>query len=294
MNKKRTALVTGFSSGIGYGVAQMLVRHGYTLLLISRESEGAEKVLQELRSLNEVFWYPTDLSDMQAVQHTVDVIKQEHPVIHAMFNCAGVLLFHRKETVDRLEAMFATNYLSHFILTTGLLDNLKAAHQARILTVSGEGHKGRLLEGWKDAAIHFDDLQFKHKFSVSKAAKQAVLAKILFTYELARHLKKTNVQAATFSPSLVSSGLTDELPWPVRAFVGVRTMLGQAQSPENAADHIVDLAFHHGNINGKYYLIKQQGIEEAKSSKASYDKQAAKRLWNLSEELANAILTPNI
>lgn len=287
-------MVTGFSSGIGYGVAQVLARQGYALLLISRQTERGEAALEELNKLNEVTWFPTDLSSVNSVYETVKLIRQSHPKIHAIFNCAGVLHFHREETVDGLEAMFATNYLSHFIITNGLLDNLKAARQARILTVSGEGHKGRLLEGWKDGAIHFNDLQFRNGFNVSAAAKQAVLAKIMFTYELARYVKKTHVQAATFSPSLVNSSLTKDAPWPVWAFVKLRTLLGQAQEAEKVAEDIVDLAFHHGNINGKYFLVNKLGITEGKSSKASYDEAAAKRLWEVSEELANAILRPNI
>lgn len=65
----------------------------------------------------------------------------------------------RKETRDGFESQFGVNFLSHFLLTSILLPQLRAAgkksdRKARILNVSSLAH-------WAGRFMDFDDLQFK-------------------------------------------------------------------------------------------------------------------------------------
>ena len=180
---------------------------------------------------------------MKSVTETASKITTDCDKIDALFNIAGLVLFHREETVDGFEKMFATNYLSHFILTNHLIENLARSGDGRIINVSGEGHKKKFFEGNQEADIHFDDLHFASGFNISKAAKQPVLARILFTYELSRSIQNKNIQVCTFSPSLVKSDLTKNLPLPVRMFVAMRTLLGHAREPKEAAADIIKLLF---------------------------------------------------
>lgn len=95
---------------------------------------------------------------------------------------------------------FGVNHLGHFLWTLLLLDNVKRAAPARIISVSSLLHESRtsvnVIKGLSftvllsiGGKIHFDDLMLINNYSATKAYCQSKLANILFTKELARRLE---------------------------------------------------------------------------------------------------------
>ncbi|MCP4440128.1 MAG: SDR family NAD(P)-dependent oxidoreductase [Aureispira sp.] len=287
--QKQVAIVTGASSGIGKGVAKKLVQEGIAVVLVNRDSEKARLVQEELKTLNpevSVELISTDLSSMQSVRNFVDSFQKKHSKLDFLFACAGVLTTQRQVTVDGLEQMFATNYLGHFLLINLLLEQLKKAKSPTVLIVSGRGHKPTWLEGRKAASIDFEDLQGKKKFSFVKAAKQAVLARVLLTYGLAQRWKKENISVATVCPGLVKTALTRHFSFPLNQLAKLNFWLRGAHGIEQAGENLYQLASSY-NIHGKYFEVsnKTKQVEVAHSSALSYDEAVADQLWTVSEEL---------
>ena len=110
-----------------------------------------------------------------------------------------------------------------------------------------------------------------------------MLAKILFTYELARRLEGTGVSANTLCPGLTRTNLARHMPWYVRLYAAVRFALSHPQTPEEGASHIVWLATapELEGVTGRYFVRRR----EAESSPESYDRAVAKKLWEMSEAL---------
>ena len=106
----------------------------------------------------------------------------------------------RTLTVDGIERTWALNHLAPFLLTTLLLDRLKASAPARIITTSSDAHKGKL--------IPFDDLNAERSWKGRGFTRygETKLANIMFTRELARRLEGTGVTAYCFHPGLVATG----------------------------------------------------------------------------------------
>jgi retinol dehydrogenase 12 len=67
----------------------------------------------------------------------------------------------REETVDGLEATFATNHLAHFLLTELLLPQLKKSSDGRIIVLTSGMHK-------KTKVYNFDDMQVHLQYNISK------------------------------------------------------------------------------------------------------------------------------
>lgn len=191
-------------------------------------------------------------------------------------------MLNRRKTEDGIELMFGSEYLGHFLLTNLLVPALKAGAPSRVVTISGEGHKAG-VEGGVGATINFADIQYEKKWDVLRASKQIVLAKILFTYELARRLEGTGVTAHTLSPRFTRTNLSNHYPWFVRWFAALRMAQAKAMPPEIGAKDVVFAmtAPELEGLTGKYFV---EGCE-AKSSPESYDQDAARRLWDLSEGL---------
>lgn len=283
--KDKICVVTGASSGIGYGVALSLSVMNAVPVLLSRDNQRGRETYKKLRRINgNVEWLPADLSSQRSVREFAEQFSLHYGKCDVLFNCAGVQKMQRDLSEDGLEMMFATNYLGHFLLTNLLFDALRTASESKVITTSGSSHKASAVEGRNVGRINLQDLQAETDFSFSNQSKQVVLSKILFTYELSRRWKNYDIAVCTLSPGLVKTNLVSRLPWYVRTYFDLRCALMRAQTPEGAARHYIDLAKRE-DINGKYFEADSGQLVETRSSDESYDKNIARKLWNASETL---------
>ncbi len=123
------------------------------------------------------------------------------------------------------------------------------------------------------------------RYSTSK------LLDVLFAYELDRRLRKmrSSIEAIAFDPGFIpETGLGRSAPkfaqmlsqvglvkWILKK-LGV-TMSSIAFSGASLAEILVAPQFK--NSSGKYLQAKDNTLKEARSSKASYDRKLAERLW---------------
>jgi retinol dehydrogenase-14 len=114
-----------------------------------------------------------------------------------------------------------------------------------------------------------------------KASKQVVLAKILFTYELARRLEESGVSALIVCPGPNRTNLASHYPWYVRWIASWQ--MRKTKPPEVGGGYIVQLATDPGydGMSGKYFAERK----ESQSSPESYRVDDAKHLWEVSERL---------
>lgn len=284
MNKK-IFLVTGANSGLGKGCSLLLAQEGYHVLMLCRSAERGKAALVEICQQTgnpDVELIQADLSSQASIHNFANIFSRRFDHLNGLLNCAGIRVLDRRENEDGIELMFGTEYLGHFLLTNLLVPCLKAGAPSRVVTISGEGHKSG-VEGGAGGTINFDDIQYGKKWNVLRASKQVVLAKILFTYELARRLEGTGVAAHTVSPRFTRTNLSSHYPWFVRAIAALRMAQAKAVAPEIGAK---DVAFaltapELDGMTGKYFV---EGCE-AQSSPESYDRDSARRLWEISEKL---------
>ena len=93
--------------------------------------------------------------------------------------------------------MFGVNHLGHFYFTNLLLDLIKSSAPSRIVNVSSTGHKGVELD--------FNDLQSEKSFSSFNVYRKSKLANCLFTIELAKRLKDSNVTVVSLHPGEIKT-----------------------------------------------------------------------------------------
>ena len=198
----------------------------------------------------------------------------KYPRLDVLVNNAGGFFMAREESVDGIEMTWALNHLNYFLLTTLLLDHIKASAPARIICVSSDAHTG--------TSIRFDDPQFKKGYSGFGVYGHSKLANILFTYELARRLEGTRVTANALHPGFVATGFGHNNGGLVRLGMRVVQRFG-ARTPEKGAETSVYLASSPEveGVTGKYFVDKHP----VQSSPESYDRTAAARLWELSEQM---------
>ena len=272
----KVCLVTGGNSGIGKATAMGLAKLNATVVIVSRDKDKGEAALLEIRTLSgnkNVDAMVADLSSQDSVRELAHDFKGRYKKLNVLLNNAGIFLPKRVQTVDGLEATFATNHLGHFLLTNLLLDLLKASAPSRIINLTSSAHRG--------TEITFDDLQGEKKYSGYHAYSQSKLANVLFTYQLARLLEGTGVTVNCLHPGVVRTGFGKDQGGFMS--ITVRVFSPFMMSAEKAARASIYLATSPDleGVTGKHF---SKGKEE-RSSSESYDTASAERLWKISAEL---------
>lgn len=282
----KICLITGATSGIGRVTAHRLAEMGAHVVLVGRDPARCGTAVQQIQAQTgnrEVEALVADLSSQQQVRDLARRFQERHNRLNVLINNAGGMWLQRRLTVDGLELTFALNHLAYFLLTELLLDTLKASAPARIINVSSLAHR----RGY--GRMSFDDLMGERRYNGWKAYCQSKLANLLFTYELARRLEGTGVTANALHPGWVATGFAGGNGWRGRLWQGAANLF--ALSPEQGAKTIIYLASapEVEGVSGRYFVR----CREVVSAAASRDEEAARRLWQVSQELTSRVLTPS-
>jgi NAD(P)-dependent dehydrogenase (short-subunit alcohol dehydrogenase family) len=274
MNK--TIIVTGANTGIGRATALGLAGEGCHVVMACRNREKSEKTRQEIigQSGNrEIDLLIVDLASQKSIRAFAGEVKLKYKKIDVLINNAGVSLQEYTETEDGIEWNFAVNHLGPFLLTNLLLDLLKKSGPARIVAVSSGIHP--------QAKLDLADMNLKSKWNPYRSYANSKLCNIYFTYEIAGRLNKSGVTANCFAPGFVKSDFFRYYKKMPLGFNLIINLIGR--TPEKAAETSLYLALSPEveGVSGKYFY----DCKPRSSSKISYNKEIAKRLWDISAKL---------
>ncbi|BBZ26297.1 oxidoreductase [Mycolicibacterium madagascariense] len=299
----RLAVVTGANSGLGFGLARYLARHGADVTMAIRnraKGEAAIAAIHRDEPAAKVAIADVDLASLRSIAEFGQGLLAQGRPIDVLINNAGVMTPpQRASTADGHELQFGANHLGHFALTAAVLPLLRAAEAARVVSVSS-------LAATQD--VGFDDPDALHDYKPMRSYGMAKLAQLMFAAELDRRsrlggwgvtsnaahpgLTKTNLlSGASYGrdkPTLTAR-LT-QLTWHVLPFLwldvdeGIKPTLYAAVSPDARG----------GEYYGPrgFYETAGGGITHARAPRLFHDEDAARRLWQLSEELTGVRFPP--
>ena len=275
----KTALVTGGTAGIGLVTARALAGKGAAVTIVGRNPQRGEQAARAIRAEvpgAEVRFERADLSLLDENRRLARIVAESADRLDVLVNNAGAIFSRRQVTADGLEATFALNHMSYFLLTNLLLNRLRAAEAGRIVVVASIAHRR--------AELDFDDLQCERRYSVRTAYSRSKLANIMFAYALARRLEGSPVTVNALHPGLVASRFGSNNGWLFRNAVRLGFRLGGAIGVEEGAELNIRLASDPAlaGVSGRYF----SGGKEARSSAASLSVEDQERLWVASEAIA--------
>jgi NAD(P)-dependent dehydrogenase (short-subunit alcohol dehydrogenase family) len=264
----KTVVITGASSGIGAAAARMLHALGAEVHVLGRSPERTAELAAEVGTEPIV----ADFARLADVREAADEILARCPRLHVLANNAGLLVNRRQETADGHELTFQVNHLAPFLLTTLLLDRLRASAPARVITTASVAN----LTGF----VRLDDLETRRLYLGTTVYSTTKLENILFTRELGRRLAGSGVLATCFNPGFVATDLGRG------DFTGVvfRTPLRRLmRTPEQGADTLVWLATTPASElrPGAYYSARRPGVVHLQGR----SDRLARELWERSEQL---------
>ncbi len=151
-SNRKTALVTGASSGMGKEIAKRLIEDGFKVYVAARNVER----MSDLAKLGATT-LRLDISKEVEIQHTVDVILEQSGGVDVLVNNAGFGLYGPVEEIgiDEARYQFEVNVFGPARLTQLLLPAMRKKGAGTIVNITSMGGKVyTLLGSWYHATKH--------------------------------------------------------------------------------------------------------------------------------------------
>ena len=198
----KIVVITGTTSGVGHEAALRLAQAGATIIMMVRNKEKADKLMDEIRRLPapEPHCFVADFSILEDVRRAAMQILDQFPKIDVLINNAGVHMTTRQLTPEGHEMAFCVNHLAAFLITGVLLKRLLENPTARIIYVNSEGHR---FGGLKP-----DDLTWaKRRYRGLAGYGASKTAQLMTVWELNDILKGSTVTVNAMHPGAVKSNI---------------------------------------------------------------------------------------
>jgi len=186
-NKKQVAIVTGASSGIGLGITQALLKHGYKVVANSRTISKSK----DLKPSPDLVLVDGDIGNKDTAVQVADSALKHFHRIDLLVNCAGIYL--PKPFVDYtpedFETMIHTNIAGYFYITQQAVLQMKKQKSGHIVSI---------------ATVLVDQPLAGAPISLPVITKSTIPA---FSKALAMEYVADGIRANTISPGIVDTPL---------------------------------------------------------------------------------------
>jgi NAD(P)-dependent dehydrogenase (short-subunit alcohol dehydrogenase family) len=288
----KVAIVTGGYTGIGLETTKTLAAAGATVVVPAR---NLAKARENLAGVANVEVTEMDLLDAASIDALADTFLASGRPLHLLIHNAGIMFVPLRRNNRGLESQLATNYIAPFQLTARLWPALKEAHGARVINVSSQGHQF--------GSFHFEDPNLEQRaYETLAAYGQSKTALNLFSLELDKRVQAFGVRAYAVHPGNIwGTELAREAPLETLQQFGFYDAQGKIVPevvaslktiPQGAATTIwcatSPLLNHIGGVYCEDVDVATLALGPEMSAGVkpyAVDAAAAKRLWQLSEEL---------
>jgi 3-oxoacyl-[acyl-carrier protein] reductase len=211
----KVALVTGGSKGIGYGIAEALIREGVNVALTSRSAEASLSAAARLKKLGkgEALGFAADVRNLRSQQEVVDQILKKWGQIDVLIANAGIGYFGSIETLttEDWQETIDTNL-------TGVFHSIKATLSA--------------LKKSKGYIITMASLAGTNFFAGGSAYNASKFGLVGFTQAVMLDLRNHGIKVTTIMPGSVATNFNNNQPSPEDAW---------KIQPEDIGQMVVDL-----------------------------------------------------
>lgn len=208
----RRVVVTGATSGIGTAAADGLLALGATVHVLGRSPAKVEDTCARLRAAHpdaEVVAEVCDVGDLDAVRAWSRGLRARVPAVHGLLHNAGTMTPTREESPQGHELGLAVHVLGPHLMTSLLLDPLRAAGGASVVWMSSGGMYG--------ARLHVDgedDWQFRTgEYDGVQAYARTKRMQVVLADAWSRAVGDADLRVESMHPGWAATpGVTEQLP----------------------------------------------------------------------------------
>jgi 3-oxoacyl-[acyl-carrier protein] reductase len=191
----KTALITGGSKGIGYGIAEVLIKEGIKVAITSRTQEGANEAVANLNIIKAGYamGMASDVRNLASQEHAVNQVIKTWGRLDYFIANAGVGHFAPIQTLS-VEAWHETIDIN----LTGVFNSIKASVQA--------------LKDSKGYFITIASLAGANFFETAAAYNASKFGLVGFTQAIMLDLRKDGIKVSTIMPGSVATHFNNHEP----------------------------------------------------------------------------------
>ncbi|MGB0527750.1 MAG: SDR family oxidoreductase, partial [Flavobacteriaceae bacterium] len=141
---KKTALITGASSGIGKSIAERFAKEGYRLVICGRNETALSQLEEELSNQTEVHTLSFDVRDKTAVFEQIQQLPSPFGHIDILINNAGNahgLDLIQDGNIDDWDAMFDINVKGLLYVSKAILPQMIERRDGHIIHIGSTAAK---------------------------------------------------------------------------------------------------------------------------------------------------------
>ena len=193
--ENKTVLITGGSKGIGYGVAEFLMREKMKVAITSRSQKAADEAAEKLNStgVGEAFGIAADVRNLSSQQNAVQMMVKKWGSLDVLVANAGVGYFGSIETLtpEQWQETIDTNLTGVFYSVKASLEHLKRS-------------KGYIITIASLAGTNF--------FAGGSAYNASKFGLVGFTQAIMLDVRQAGLRVSTIMPGSVSTHFNDHQP----------------------------------------------------------------------------------
>ncbi|WP_232697396.1 SDR family NAD(P)-dependent oxidoreductase [Brevibacillus daliensis] len=282
----KTILVTGGTDGIGKGVAMHFFKKGDRVIVVGSSSAKGDIFYNEARQLRaegRAIFLQADLSLVKENQRIIEEVKSRFHSLDMVVLCAVSQKYRKtySETQEGFEFTFGLYYLSRFILSYGLKENLEKAENPVILNVCAPGMNG---------TVNWDDLQNKNSFNSTKSKFHGSRLNDLLGVAFAQNDTSGRIKYILFNPWAVqTSGAIEAYEQPVMKNIMKLIYKITGKQVEKAIEPIIVLL--ENPPKPSLSAFKQR--KEVSLAMKTFDKENAQKLFNITVQLLKGFPNEN-
>ncbi|HVK79672.1 MAG TPA: oxidoreductase [Verrucomicrobiae bacterium] len=198
----KVAIVTGGYSGLGLETTKALAGAGAIVIVPARSAEKAQQALVNIANVEQA---ALDLADPASIDAFAGGFLSRTKKLDILINNAAIMASPLMRDARGYEAQFATNHLGHFQLTARLWPALKAAENARVVSLSSIGHR--------ISPVNLEDPNFERSdYNKWVSYGRAKTANALFAIGLDRRGAAHGVRAFAVHPGGIMTDLQRYMP----------------------------------------------------------------------------------
>ena len=158
---KRTALITGATSGIGKATAYELSKHNIKLILCGRRQERLDDIKNNLKQKTNVHTLNFDVRDRESVNQSIESLPDDFKSIDILINNAGNahgLDAIHEGALDDWDAMIDINVKGLLYVSKAVIPQMTARQSGHIINIGSSAGKevypkGNVYCGSKHAVV---------------------------------------------------------------------------------------------------------------------------------------------
>lgn len=225
MLKGKTAIVTGGTRGIGFGIVKKYLENGANVVIAGSRQESVDKAMEKLTEYKErIMGIHPDLCSPQEVADAFEAVKERFGSVDILVNNAG--LSSRTSlydyTLEEFSKIFDVNVKGLFVCS-------QAA--ARIMKAQGGG-----------VIINTSSMVGEYGQPSGCAYPSSKFAVNGLTRSLARELAKDKIRVNGVAPGVTRTDMLAALPQEMVDRISAQIPLGRVGEPEDVASAFLYLA----------------------------------------------------